>query len=297
MIFAVAIIYYNPDSDVFKRLETYTKCFEKVLIIDNSDSIKQHPDFSINKNLVYVDMHGNLGMSKAIEYSLNWAYENKVDILLTMDQDSDFPLESMEYMKNFIRKHYKSNIAVYAPNFCKLYFNRKKKQLVADSPYYDLGKNQYMDFCITSGSFCNVGILKQFLPLDDYFISYVDNDLCTSLCLKGYRLLLAGKAMLYQQVGGCVTDTWVNKKLRILHHSDIRYYYMTRNNFFYRQKYRKFKKIRYWSYMLLLRTIFNIVISEPDKARKICCMFKGYRDFKQGRLGKCDEALHRNCVL
>ena len=292
MNYGVAIIYYNPEIEVLKQLEVYCKVFEEVLIVDNSDKevfdikkvIKQYD------KVQYINMNGNQGMSKALTQAYIWANEKKLDFLLTMDQDSIYRESQITNMIQYINKNYEEDVAIYVANFAKMYWDKKEDKFVLGN--YLVGENEVkeVDMCLTSTSFINVKAMEQIMPLEDYFISYVDNFISTDFIQKGYRLVRVGTSKFEQQVGESVNNTWYNRTFKILHHKEIRYYYMIRNNYYYRKKFGKNLKIKIKSYLLLWRLYFNILMGEKQKLRKFKACYAGYKDYVQGIKGKVKES-------
>lgn len=292
MNYGVVIIYYNPEIEVLKQLEVYCKIFEDVLIVDNSDKVVFDVKEVIKQygKVQYINMHGNQGMSKALTKAYEWAKDKKLDFLLTMDQDSIYRENQIANMIRYIDKNYEDDVAIYVANFAKMYWDKKKNKFVPGKYLIEENEVKEVDMCLTSTSFINVKAMEVIMPLEDYFISYVDNFISTDFIKKGYRLVRVGASQFEQQVGESVNNTWYNRTFRILHHKEIRYYYMVRNNYYYRKKFGKDIRIRIKSYLLLWRLFFNIIMGEKEKMSKFKACHAGYRDYVRGVKGKVKES-------
>jgi rhamnosyltransferase len=289
MKFGVGIIYYNPTKAVLEKLKIYTGIFDEVVIFDNSDACEWNVEREI-KAFEKVDYHTqneNLGMSKALNDIFYWADSKGLDFVMTLDQDSEFDEENINLLLRYIRMNFADDVAIYGANFRKIYWDKKEKKAVYGKYYFPVDEVQETDMCITSSSCFYMKAVKEILPLEDYFISLVDTKMSYDLRQRGYRLLHVGQAKFNQQVGGTVDYSWIKDKLRILHHSEERYYYTIRNTKYFERSTGKRR-------VLCLRMIFNIILGEEKKGRKLRACIVGYKDFKKGVMGKIpEESLNR----
>lgn len=291
MKYGVVIIFYNPDEEAIERIRVYSENFDEVLVVDNSENKKDEISKKLNKyeNCIYHKMNGNEGMAKALNYAFFRAIDRNYDFILSMDQDSIYTEENIRKMKSYIEKNVDEKIGIYSPNYSKLYYDEKKEEFIAEKPIIGENEIRNVDFCMTSGSFVNVKSLKEILPLDDYFIAYVDNFLCAKLKENNYKLLMVGSSYFAQQVGGVIKNNLINRVFHVLHHSEIRYYYMVRNNLFLQKRFRKNKRIYKSSKINLLRILLNLILFEKNKLKKIEACISGYIDFKHNVMGKVND--------
>lgn len=294
MKYGVVVIFYNPDEDAIKRISTYSENFNEVLVVDNSEKENMEISVKVNQytNCIYHKMNGNEGMAKALNYAFYIAIEREYDFILTMDQDSIYTKENIKIMKDYIQDNNDEAIGIYSSNYSKMYFDENKNDFVTAKSVIDKDEVKVVDFCMTSGSFVNVKALTKILPLDDYFIGYVDNYLCARLIENDYKLLRVGSSYFAQQIGGVIKNTAFNRLVRVIHHSNVRYYYMIRNNLFLQKRFKNNRKLKVKSKIGLFRIMFNVFIGEEDKFNKIKACIAGYRDFKSNVKGKvCDEIM------
>lgn len=289
MKFAVLIIYYNPNIEIINRLDIYSKCFEKIYIVDNSDVVKldksELEKFSV---VEYYDMQGNKGISNALNRIFSLESLSDYDFLLTMDQDTDYSLKEIIKMKNFINKNKnkKKEFGIVCPNYAKLYFDKKNNCFLSGKTKIPKTKILEKDRAMTSGSYINVKCIKQIQKVDDLFIELVDDDLSFLIRNLGYKIIQFGESIIYQTVGNPVENTFWNRGLRIIHISDAKYYYLFRNLFYIKKKYLKNKNIKIKKKYMIARYCFNIIFGEKNKIDKFKMCLEGYKDYKKGILGK-----------
>lgn len=285
MKFGIGVILYNPDKHVFSRLKLYERVSDVLYIIDNTEIENSNCRIIAREFDNYVRQERNLGMSTALNLIFERGNADEVDYLLTMDQDSDFSGISIKKMLDFIDNNDDSNISIFCPNYRKIYIDSNGEERFG--PYaISTEDNKVVDFSMTSGSFCKMSEINKILPLTNLFIGYVDNDICYNLIIKNNKILMLGEIGFSQRVGGEVKFNLYNKLFQIIHHNEIRYYYMTRNNLYLQKKFKGNKRITFNLIANLFRIHINILIGEKDKVKKIKYSYKGYVDFKNGKIGK-----------
>lgn len=291
MKFAIFVLLYNPKwGQVSNTLKNYAEIFSEMVIVDNSTIENKEKVLDVVPNATYYWQGGNKGISKALDYAFKWSKEHKIDYLLTMDQDSDYKNVEIQNMLQYIEKNYDEKVGIYSVNYQNLYLDEKRNEFVAGKLAIKRSSVVEIKFCMTSGSFVNVSAVQKALPLDDFFVSYVDVDLCAWLSEHGYKLLRIGNSVLRQQVGENVKRTKYNMFFHVLHHKDIRYYFMVRNNFLFRKKYKNFKTL---GIKRLVRVLTNIMLGERNKVRKIYACYLGYKDYKKGIYGNIPSEVQK----
>lgn len=285
MKFGIGVILYNPDKHVFSRLKLYEKVSDVLYIIDNTELENNNCSIIANEFDNYVRQGVNSGMSTALNIIFERGNDDGVDYLLTMDQDSDFSEVSIKKMLDFIASNDDNDIAVFCPNYRKIYIDLDGEEKFG-SYAISTNENKVVDFSMTSGSFCKMSEINKILPLNNLFIGYVDNDICYDLITKNKRILMVGGIGFSQRVGGKVRFSLYNKMFQIIHHNEIRYYYMTRNNLYLQKKFKGNKKIIFNLIANLFRIHINILLGEKQKIKKIKYSYEGYVDFKNGKIGK-----------
>ncbi|OYO84916.1 hypothetical protein CG709_14670, partial [Lachnotalea glycerini] len=143
-------------------------------------------------------MKENKDISKTLNYAFKWAYKEEIDFLLTMDQDSEYPNEEIEKLLHYIETYYEENVGIYSANYKKIYYNVKKDMMMCSNLSLKWDEVKDVKFCMTSGSFVNINAVQRALPLDNYFVSYVDVDLSMWFLENGYKLKRVGNSVFQQ---------------------------------------------------------------------------------------------------
>ena len=182
-----AIITYNPGISKLKRnIEAIFSLQDKIdiLIVDNAS--KNIDDIltliSAYNSVQIIKNEKNEGIAYALNQAAQEAEERGLKWVLTCDQDSVMPSNSLsEYKKAFDI----DDVALVCPIV------------------YDSNAGRYLDYkktnesftevkgCITSGSLVKVNAWRDVDGFDaDMFIDGVDFDFCYRLCEKGYKIIM-----------------------------------------------------------------------------------------------------------
>ena len=278
MIINAVIVLYNPKDEFVSRYVEMSSYFDNIFFIDNS---VKYNDNLINqikaiKNAKYVSLEGNKGIAFALNKGLEEATKEKCDYVLTMDQDSRFPIERMEDIKDILAKKLDSNYGIISVNY-----NSPETTLeIREVPWW-----------ITSGNFINAKkCLDNNIKFNsDLFIDGVDQDFCHSMKDVGLKIGLIPGVSLKHQIGNPVTHRILWKKFSTFNYPLFRYYYLFRNYYYLYKTDKKFykneyKKIKYFQ-------PFKILFYEKDKRAKFRAAKLGKKDAKKGLLGECPHKL------
>jgi rhamnosyltransferase len=122
--------------------------------------------------------------------------------------------------------------------------------------------------------------------MEELFIDQVDNELCLRLWREGYRVMEAGDADLLHRVGDVRKHRFPYPAYSV-NHSALRRYYITRNRLWVGRMYRddhpehdRFERAQ------IRKDLVKIVLYEGEKTRKLAMMWRGWRDYRAGRLGE-----------
>ena len=135
-------VVYNPDQNVLKNLSSYSNLVNKSVVVDNSDTkneisnlLKNHPDY------VYIDMHGNKGIASALNAGIQYLYQQGLEFVLTMDQDSVFPTEYFDNIVGLVEK-YQNEYSVIGLIFN--HTNDVSNSKIIDVPYWITSGNWWL---------------------------------------------------------------------------------------------------------------------------------------------------------
>ena len=249
---AAGVIVFNPESiDRFqKSIQSVLEQVEKVYIFDNST---QHATFELPLSVVYLTENGNKGIAYAMNRLMKAAQADGYEWLITMDQDSVLPDNTINEYLSHINDD--PAVAIICPQVID---SRRSYLEIKKEP-----ETEYIDFCITSASCTSI---KAWATVDKYdewlFIDLVDNEFCKRVRVSGYKILRLNKLVLDQEFGKIIPKSekkqqfWntVAKKLKNENFakfgynkyvSPIRVYYTCRNILYVNKKLNKYGKTGY----------------------------------------------------
>ena len=272
------IVLYNPSDEFLVRYKEMVPYFNGVFFIDNSTvpNEKIVEEIKQMKNANYVSLNGNQGIAFALKVGMKKALENNPDYVLTLDQDSRFPIEKMETLKEILQKETDGEFGIIGLN--------------VNSTETDL-KIKEVPWIITSGNFINVNYYKKLNSgfNEQLFIDGVDQDFCHRFHQAGYKIGMIPGISLEHQIGNPVYHRILWKKFSTFNYPVFRYYYMFRNYYYLHKQdrdfYKKeFRKIKYYQ-------TFKILFYEKNKKAKFRAAKLGKKDAKKGILGPCKHEL------
>ena len=259
---------FNPEDNFVDNLRTYLPYVKELLIVDNSkkpfDLISLTKDFSS----IHVLSHSqNLGIAKALNLAITYAQNKGYKYLLTMDQDSYFPLgEFKMFILSFDEVNH-TNLAIFSPLHNKNFLEEKR------------GYNSEEDYVMTSGNIININsAIKTGLFDEKLFIDEVDHDFCLRLREQGFSILQNHNCYIHHTLG----TRYKNINL----YSSQRLYYMIRNYLHIRKKHKENwkdffrKRDRY-----LLKFFMKQVIYAKNKKESIRMIFQGIQDYRNNLMG------------
>ena len=266
------VVLYHPTEENIRHIMEYACILDKFFVVDNSNEIdwdKLKPLCGLG-NVSYLSMNGNKGIAAALHIGVEHALADGADFCLTMDQDSQFPVNRMDDIKRYLSIDKIDDYGIIALN----YGGQDVKSGLAE-----------IDIFISSGNFINLKNYRLIYGFrDELFIDSVDHDLCHQFYLIGKKVAYIGEIGIKHKLGNPI-----RKKLAgshccvVLNHSPIRYYYRYRNNYIlYREDKKFYKEIRKRDRNQFLKILFF----EEHKCEKIRMIRLGLKHAKQGKLGK-----------
>jgi len=279
---AAVVVLFNPEVDVAVNITSYIDCVEKVYIIDNSkvsnESLFEALPFK--HKLKYVFNNGNLGIAKALNTGCEFAIQEKMHWVLTMDQDSKFLNLNVAVLTQILKKE-GSRVVLYYPNY------------LIDGIVYDkyIKENDKPIVVMTSGNFINLNAYQSLAGFEDkLFIDYVDIDYCLKLKAAGYEIALLPNATLIHELGNSKHVTFLFMKAIVTNHSSLRRYYITRNRLYCSKKYKTVSAVfNKTEKRVFLNDIFKILLFEEDKISKLRSILDGYLDYRNNKFGMFNQ--------
>lgn len=274
-MFVVVVVLYNCLPKDYQHLCQRNDNI-RLIFVDNTPQ----RDLAISdKYINYIPLGDNMGIAYALNIGCRYAMEKyEADWVLTLDQDSDITAEMIDGYSKFIRANDVRRVGLLCP-LINVYHGENK--IMSDT-------TTEVDIAITSGSFLNMKAYREIGGFkDELFIDEVDTEYCLNLKIHGFVIFQLNYILMQHQVGNCKEYKLFGKHMfYVLHHNFIRHYYMQRNSLYvsdmYSDIYPSIKKGLFQQILPLIK----IILFENDKSRKIKYRFKGYRDYKNHRLGK-----------
>ena len=264
------VVWYNPGKEEVDNIKTYLNHVDRVIVVDNSTNDNGDLLYGIDK-IEYIANNDNLGIARALNIGCYKAIDYGYNYVLTMDQDSRF---DAVMIKNFIDKFHEKlredkSVAIFAP-------------VIDDNDEYG-----YVEKIITSGNILSTKSLQEVNGFDDeLFIEEVDFDLCFKLLNNNYKLYKFKDIKLNHKLGNTKRVKIFNKEFTTMNHGHIRKYYIVRNKFVVKKRYPQYTH-KYLKEIII--HFIKIILGEDDKILKLRYSFKGYLDYRKGKLGKiCD---------
>lgn len=186
------IVTYNPNLHRFKEnIESINNQVSNIVVFDNGsnnfDDINRMVQYY--KKIVLIHSSKNKGLGYALNQICMKAFDEKVDWILLLDQDSVSDSMCIEIFSEYFSLKQ-------AAILCPVMFDSRRRVC---TPVKLEGYTE-VDECIQSGAVYNVSILKEMNFFDEwYFIDYIDYDYCISVRRKGYKIYQISKLLLDQE--------------------------------------------------------------------------------------------------
>ena len=270
---AGVVVLYNPDESVYQNIKTYIHALHTLYIIDNS-SLKHDIGTKLleYKNIQMIHSGENIGISKALNFALNYAEMQDYKWLMTLDQDTSFNVGDIDIFLESFHILNDENIALVSPL-------HNKKFIVENAENSFIDK----DYIMTSANVVNIKIAREIGGYDEnLFIDEVDHEFCFRLKNSEYTIFQYIAIAVNHSLG---TSYKYNEKIKL--YDPVRLYYMSRNYLYlknkYYFKYHSFFKIRD---RYLLKFFLNQLIYGKQRFKNITMIFKGIKDYKNQKYGK-----------
>lgn len=273
---AAVLVLYRPDQSVLDNLASYVDQVSAVYAVDNTEQ----PDLAFVEalseypSLKYLPNGENLGIATALNVGAEVALADGYDWLLTMDQDSTATPGMVAALQACAGRDHR--IALVSPVHQQVGGDRRS----VPSGCHDVLTPMTSGNIVRASSFVEVGRF-----MDELFIDQVDNEFCLRLQRNGFRVVEAGDAELTHRVGNVKRHRFPFAAYTS-NHSPLRRYYISRNRFvvghMYAEDYPQFRKTEIAH---IPKDIVKIVLWEESKWAKLRMMWRGWLDYRAGKLG------------
>ncbi len=272
----VVIAFYPDIEKLVFNVSTFIRHIDILFIYFNSEvpkeDIKKLREVSPKIELIF--NQENKGIAASLNLSALRALSLGYAWLLTMDQDSYFPVNTFFEMFGQQNCH---RAAIFSPNSGLTAGSEEEKQELAEEVLH----------VITSGNLLNLEIWKTLGGFEEkLFIDEVDNDYCLRAVSMGYKIISFKNCPLVHELGKNKEVFFLFKKYTIITHSPIRAYYIFRNNFYMFNKYKKsfpaFVRLRK---RILIKDFIKILLFSSERIRNFKYIYRGIRDYYKGIYG------------
>ncbi len=273
---AAVVVLYRPGEEVPGNIRTWVGQVEVVYAVDNSDS----GDGSFVRclaslgSVIYLPQGENVGIATALNIGATRAVDDGYDCLLTMDQDSRAADGLVARLVACRGAGEGSAPGIVAP----FHLTRAVRRPPPDTEWSEAMTP------MTSGCLLDLAAWQAVGPFrDDFFIDFVDNEYSLRLRRRGFRVVRANRAILTHEVG----DITRHGPLIATNHSPLRRYYKSRNRFVVFGEYlTTFPGHCCFDLVRLTKEIGSIILFEAEKTAKLSMIWRGWRDYRRGRMGK-----------
>jgi len=277
---AGVVVLYHPTDEVLENIRSYLEQVDILFAVDNSETVRPElaGQLTGTGKVVYIANRQNPGVARGLNIGAQLALERGCDLLLTMDQDSSATPGMVGIMLDCLERIDIQSVGIISP----FHATRPGEQ--------PSGKEDCRDVLtvMTSGNLLNLQAYRTVGPfLDTLFIDFIDIEYCLRLQKNGFRVIRANRAVLRHQVGTRMQFSFFSRDVYLTSHDALRKYYKTRNRFFvvdrYKTDYPGFCRADRIRFVLEL---LRLLLFEPEKMKKLSMMYKGYTDYRRGKLGK-----------
>lgn len=216
----VLIIFFNPTQEDIFNAKRNISLFRSGILVWNSKKIFRLK----NPNFFEIELKENLGQAKALNIGFKEAINMKIDLLLTLDQDSKL-IENELNLLEIINSHY---YKCFNPaGFSFLISNKpkhKKKDHKDFSPYLTLTP-------IISGTIYLTSVWEKLNGFkNELFIEGIDTEYSIRARKNKFYFFKFDYPIMVHDAGVPIIKTFLNFNFIIRRHSDIRLYLQYRNN-------------------------------------------------------------------
>ena len=220
------LVAYNPAIEHLKKsIDLLLQQTDKVIICNNSEM-----DINLDiESIITFNFKENLGIAKAQNIGMEWAFSNGADFILQLDQDS---LIAPDMVKNLISTYKKLLSLGLSPGFVG--------PIEQDIDSYEVNKKRFStgqkidnDIWAVKETISSGGLIPKHAYTkiggndERLFIDLVDIEFCWRLQANDLGVYVTKKATLLHKLGNGKKSVILN--YRIDDHSAIRYFYQTRN--------------------------------------------------------------------
>lgn len=270
-VLAVVVLYF-PERNVGQFVQLLLERVDKVLVVDNSEPATRGlaEELRSETRAEYVASGVNEGVAFGLNKGLRRALSEGYDWLLTLDQDSSFPSNSLPDLLEVARGS-GLEVGMVVPSFQPMSINSDRIEIVR--------------FAITSGTLLRVeAAAKAGMFEEKLFIDSIDHEYCLRMRQTGYRIVRANHCPLEHRLGTPVNKKFFGFVIHSVSRPSWRSYYFTRNLLYTMFKYVFFEPSFFWfGTKEIAKQGVRAMFLEKEKSAHLSAMFLGMVDFLRRR--------------
>ncbi|HEY6529395.1 MAG TPA: hypothetical protein VIZ65_11925 [Cellvibrionaceae bacterium] len=270
---AAIVVLYHPSASCIDTIASFYENIDVLLLHQNSpleDDLRIQITQLFTDKCRWIGDTTNQGIAKALNQAANIADDLNCQLLLTMDQDSQFQNEHFAHFSIWAKCLY-TKYPLLSPN------------------HYLLGERSYTPrsyplWVMTSGNILCTKTFKSIGGFDEcLFIDGVDIEFCARL-LQFHSMAVCHDICLIHHLGDSKAHSVGGVKSYTTHHSPIRHYYIFRN-YLYIAQMPHCQHIKRILYRKLRKTLKHILLFESLKFAKLRMAWRGFSDYRKGITG------------
>lgn len=279
-----------------EMLKRQTRKLDEIIVVDNASSdgtrellASRYPEVTV------LNLPENRGVGGALAAGLAYTTTvKKHDWTWLLDDDSVPSPDGLEQLLRGLEDvgDRADDIAILAPLAV-----HEQTQLATPGYFWRNGLRRastktiaqrisFVDIVISSGTLIRKESIDRVgLPRSDFFMDFVDHELCLRLRRHGFRIAVVAGCRLDHALGEPRKINFFGFQKSWTDHAPWREYYITRNEVFTIWTYYSDWRTKLSIIRRLLRHAVGIVLFGERKFPCLAMIFRGFRDGRAGRLG------------
>jgi len=278
------VVTYNSGRAYIANFTAIKNQVDKIIIIDNGSdedtkSSLKNLERENKDKLEVIYNPENLGLAKAQNSGIKRALAEGYDWIMLLDDDSTATRDIvLEMMKSYFANPIKNRIGIIAPYIEEQSVAKTQYGLVQCGgmffkkiPVKNIVYVNRILYAIASGSLIKRQVLEEIgVMREDFFIDFIDLEYGSRAISGGWKIMIAGKAILKHRIGNRTVHDLFGLKFVTSNQSAERKCISARNRgVFWRLYWRKVPALVLYSFLVAFFEIFLILNFEEDKLNKV----------------------------
>jgi rhamnosyltransferase len=285
------VVTYHPDAAAIGAIRGLVAQTPRVIIVDNSASAEiaarlMQAFATEPETFTLLFNPENLGVAAALNRGMSCTDAQSAEWVLTLDQDSRLTSDmvaSMLAAYTALPEATRLRVASLSPTLVSTTQHHAAQPVVSNAA---LLTSREVSTAITSGNLVKRAAWQAIGGYDEkLFIDYVDHDFCFRLRQAGWLILECEGARLIHAIGNAKLIRIFGRMVMIDQHSPLRFYYITRNGFYFWHTYREEAVFLNEDKINMLKLFLKALLVDTLRRERLSMFWQGYRDFRKGRFG------------